>query len=170
MRAGMLLLRIGMILAILGSGFALTDRSTTHVPQTRVTTSSPSPASTAPSHPHCGQIDPGGKRYRAVFHPNHGPPGTLVTVAGPTLRGEEGRYSPENAVELRWNESFPGFRVHRRFEGHTFIVASNANVLGRCRFRMEFRVPRVKSGLYPIDKRDYWWGGYGIFVYPFRVT
>jgi len=118
----------------------------------------------------CGQLDVGGKRYRAALRPSHGPPGTIVHVSGPTLRGEDGRYSPEYEIELRWNESLPGLHPHQLYARRTFAVGTDPNVLGKCWFRMTFRVPRVPPGLYPIDKRDYHPGGYGIFVYPFRVT
>jgi hypothetical protein len=85
-----------------------------------------------------------------AFSLEHGAPGEEVTVAGPTLRGEDGRYASADRVEVWWGTGAEAMRV-----GET-------DVSDRCAFVASFQVPDVGSGTYPVEVRIYHDGGFGL--------
>src|SRR5437588_10931631 len=94
-------LRAGSILATLFLAAACTNDLAPLTQRTRAPAPASRPSRATVPRSECGQLDVGGKRYRASLRPSHGPAGDIDHVSGPTLRGEDGRYYPEYQLALR---------------------------------------------------------------------
>jgi hypothetical protein len=123
------------------------------------------PISSPQLSPDCGVTDTAGKTYGAHFSLSAGKPGDTVVVAGPTLRGEDGRYAPALRIEVWWNTNVPRSQapyVTPLRPGPVLLLAAE-NELDRCNFSLRFSVPPVRPGPYRVETFIYWEGGYSPF-------
>lgn len=114
--------------------------------------------------PDCGRTSITSDAYGTEIHPTTGPPGSVVTLSGTTLRGEDGRWAASDRLEAWWGSTTPsdGIRLTR------------VDDMERCRFHSTFVVPDADPGHYEISV--FVWGanprdGYGLFLsHHFTVT
>jgi hypothetical protein len=109
--------------------------------------------------PECGSVSLAGEEYGAEFTPVAGAPGSVVTVAGTTLRGEDGRYTPADRVEVWWNERWPVEGLPAPLGERMRLAVQD--ISGRCHFAVRFLVPDVAPGRYPLVVHAYHPGEYG---------
>jgi streptogramin lyase len=94
--------------------------------------------------------------YQASLSRTSGPPGAPVAVTGSVpLYGEDGAFGPTKRIEVWWNaDPFKAWAVRRSepspvAPGPVFFLGQQ-DVMWRCTFRFEFRVPRVPPGEYTV--------------------
>jgi Kelch motif len=103
--------------------------------------------------PECGVIELTDDDYETEIKPTSGPPGKVVRVSGPTLRGEDGRWAPSGRLEMWWNSEFPDRK--RPIDAGPVLKLVEVRDMERCRFSAAFRVPDVPPGAYAISKHTW---------------
>ncbi len=83
----------------------------------------------------------------------HGVPGDRIVIEG------HGFYAPASKVEVLWNEDVPGLTdpdqpADGKGTGSTLQIATG-DLENHCSFRVEFPVPDVPAGTYPLNVRIY---------------
>jgi hypothetical protein len=129
-----------------------------------------------PGWPDCGVIDPASDAYGISIEPDHGLPGTTVSLSGTTLRGEDGRWAPADRLEAWWNTSIPegGAKDGRPVKDGPSLRLVEVSDMERCSFETKFTIPDVEPGSYLISV--FAWDvppsdGYGSFLpHRFMVT
>jgi hypothetical protein len=118
--------------------------------------------------------------YTVLIGPTTGRPGFRVTIGGNTpLFNKAGHYlGPTGKIGFWFNLAFADW-VHVYFgqtppssnEGAPVIHLGEANVAGRCSYRVTFRVPDLPPGIYDIVPIEHGRGGAAAFpAIEFRVT
>lgn len=103
--------------------------------------------------PECGVVELTGDDYETEITPSSGPPGTVVRVSGPTVRGEDGRWAPADRLEMWWNTEFPDRK--RPIDPGLVVKLVEVEDMERCRFTAAFRVPDVAPGAFVISKHTW---------------
>jgi WD40 repeat protein len=120
----------------------------------------PSPVVATPQPPpDCGVAELTSREYDVTLSRTQGSPGTLVTVSGPTLRGEDGRWAPMDGLEVWWND--PQLAGPEVEQDATHLKVATQDPGDVCRFEVAFDVPDVPPGSYPVVVRFYNDEGYG---------
>ena len=103
--------------------------------------------------------------YDTSFSAASGPPGATVVVTGMLPfppRGEGGQYAPTDRLEVWWNDdTLPNSSYYDAVapNGPPQRLAS-LDVSSTCAYRIEFTVPDIPPGTYPVTLRAYGGGGY----------
>jgi hypothetical protein len=104
--------------------------------------------------------------------PDHGAPGDVITVTGPTNRDENGFYVPGAGISVEFNRTAPdALPPMGKDPGLTLAATSPSALRGRCSYALSFRVPSVRPGQYPVFAERDFQGGYGLDgPWAFEVT
>jgi len=113
--------------------------------------------------------------YHPSFSASSGAPGDTVTPSGYTPfppRGEGGQYSSQqgSSAEVWWNDGADFQGAVPRQPGATTKLAGQ-DTSATCAYTIEFTVPQVTPGVYPVTVREVFAGGYSWYGEEnFRVT
>jgi streptogramin lyase len=94
--------------------------------------------------------------YQASLTRTSGPPDSPAAVTGPVpLYKEDGAFGPTERIEVWWNADPEQYWTVRLPEPSPFapgpvLFLGEQDVLWRCTFRFEFRVPKVPAGTYTV--------------------
>jgi hypothetical protein len=129
------------------------------------TTPTPEPSTVSGRTPRCGIVSLTSPHYGSHIDPISGQVGEAIEVFGTTFRGEDGRFTPSNRLEVWWNARVPATEVPAAepFDDGPIVLLATVGNMNRCRFRTEFNVPDVRPGTYKIRTFVYFEGGYGWF-------
>jgi hypothetical protein len=102
--------------------------------------------------PRCGVIDTASRAYEWSLHPRVASPGERVTIAGPTLRSEAGRWTPARRMEFWFNTKTPPTESPDAspLAPGPIVPLATVGDLRRCVFEISFTVPHVPPGRYRI--------------------
>jgi hypothetical protein len=140
----------------------------------RAVGSPPPPGERCPTSP---RPDP----YGITVHPTAGTPGSTVAVSENTpLFNKAGRYlGPNGKIGFWFNlppealgQMYVGDPPPSTYQGSPAIHLGEANVQGKCSYRVTFHVPNVTPGTYALIIIEHSGGGYAPLGKPidFRVT
>lgn len=129
---------------------AIAERPSDHLVEFHAATGGSETATLTPDvgEPECLPTELTSPEYRLHFAKTEGQPGERITVWGPTLRSEDGTFTPSGGFELWWNAEVPDERRPKK-EGEAIRLTS-VPTNDRCYFLTSFRVPDVPGGQYDI--------------------